>query len=69
MAYQILENNDNPQGYQDFLEKYPNSEHADEVRQRLTKLEEMLAKWNTIALSDNVNDFINFGRKLWIFIY
>lgn len=60
MAYQILENNDNPQDYQDFLEKYPNSEHADEVRQRLTKLEEMLAKWNTIALSDNVNDFINF---------
>ncbi len=60
MAYQILENNDNPQDYQDFLEKYPNSEHADEVRQRLTKLEEMLAKWNTIALSDNINDFINF---------
>lgn len=63
MAYQILENNDNPQDYEDFLEKYPNSNHAEEVRQRLAKLEEMLAKWNTIALSDNVNDFINFKNS------
>lgn len=60
MAYEVLENNDNPDDYRDFLEKYPNSEHAEEVRQRLNKLEEMLSKWNTIALSDNVNDFINF---------
>ena len=60
IAYEVLENNDNPEDYKDFLEKYPNSEHAAEVRQRLEKLEEMLAKWNSIALSDDVNDFINF---------
>ena len=56
----MLENNDNPQDYRDFLEKYPNSEHANEVRQRLNTLEAMLSKWQSISLSDNVNDFINF---------
>lgn len=60
MAYEVLENNNNPQDYEDFLEKYPNSEHADEVRDRLQKLQEMLSKWNSIALSNDVNDFINF---------
>lgn len=60
MAYEILENNDNPQDYRDFLDKYPKSEHAQEVQERLVKLEEMLAKWNAIALSENVNDFVNF---------
>lgn len=60
MAYEVLENNDNPQDYQDFLNKYPNSVHAEEVKQRLAKLEEMIQKWNSIALSENVNDFINF---------
>ena len=60
MAYEVLENNDNPDDYRDFLEKYPNSAYADEVRQRLTKLEEMIDKWRSIAMSDNVNDFKDF---------
>lgn len=59
-AYEVLENNDNPQDYKDFLEQYPQSKHADEVKERLAKLEEMIAKWNSIALSDNVNDFTAF---------
>lgn len=63
MAYEVLENNDNPEDYQDFLNKYPNSVHADEVRERLAKLEEMIQKWNSIALSENVNDFINFKNN------
>ena len=63
MAYEVLENNDNPQDYEDFLEKYPNSEHADEVRERLAKLQDMISKWNSIALSSDVNDFINFKNN------
>lgn len=63
MAYEVLENNDNPQDYQDFLDKYPNSEHADEVRDRLAKLQDMISKWNSIALSSDVNDFINFKNN------
>ena len=60
MAYEILENNDNPADYEDYLAKYPNGEHAEEVRQRLTQLQAMLDAWKSIALSDNVNDFRNF---------
>lgn len=63
MAYEVLENNNNPQDYEDFLQKYPNSEHADEVRSRLQKLQDMLSKWNSIALSDDVNDFVNFKEQ------
>ncbi len=59
-AYEVLENNDNPQDYKDFLEKYPDSKYADEVKGRLAKIEEMIAKWNSIALSDNVKDFTDF---------
>jgi len=60
LAYEILENNDNPQDYEDYLEKYPDSEHAQEVRMRLGKIREMHARWQVIQLSDNVNDFKNF---------
>lgn len=63
MAYEVLENNNNPQDYEDFLQNYPNSEHADEVRSRLQKLQDMLSKWNNIALSDDVNDFVNFKEQ------
>lgn len=60
MAYAVLENNDNPQDYRDFLANFPESEHAAEVRTRLAKLEEMMQAWNNIALSDNAQDFIKF---------
>ena len=63
IAYEVLENNNNPQDYEDFLQNYPNSEHADEVRSRLQKLQDMLSKWNSIALSDDVNDFVNFKEQ------
>lgn len=63
MAYEILENNDNPQDYEDYLEKYPDGEHAEEVRERLTKLQAMLDRWQVIQLSDNVNDFVNFKNS------
>lgn len=61
-AYEVLENNDNPIDYEAFLADYPNSKHASEVKERLAKLMEMLQKWNTVMLSDNVNDFINFKQ-------
>ena len=60
MAYSVLENNENPQDYKDFLEKYPNSERTEEVKERLEKLEQMIRAWNGIALSDNTDDFEKF---------
>lgn len=60
MAYSVLENNENPQDYKDFLEKYPSSERTAEVKERLEKLEQMIRAWNGIALSDNTDDFEKF---------
>lgn len=62
LAYEVLENNENPQDYRDYLERYPDGEHAAEVKERLEKLERMLAKWNSIALSSNVRDFQEFKK-------
>jgi len=63
LAYEVLENNINPQDYRDYLEKYPNGQHAEEVRIRLKNLETMLQDWSLIALSDNANDFRRFKDK------
>lgn len=62
LAYEVLENNDNPQDYKDFLDKYPNSDRAQEVRERLQILENMLRKWESIALSGRVRDFEDFKQ-------
>ncbi len=59
-AYAILEGNDNPDDYRAYLRDYPDGPHAQEVGQRLAKLEDMLAAWGRIALSDNATDFVNF---------
>lgn len=63
MAYEVLENNDNPEDYKSFLEKYPDSKYADEVKKRLSQLEQMLQEWNSIALSERSSDFIRFKDK------
>lgn len=59
-AYAILDGNDNPDDYRAYLRDYPDGPHAAEVQQRLAKLEDMLADWGRIALSDNKADFVNF---------
>ncbi len=58
--YYTLEDNDNPEDYEAYLEKYPNGAHADEVRNRLNTLNEMIQAWNGIAVNGTVNDFKNF---------
>lgn len=63
ISYEVLENNDNPQDYRDFLARYPESSYVAEVKERLAKLEAMLQRWGAISLSDNVNDFIEFKNQ------
>lgn len=63
VAYTILENNDNPQDYEDFLAKYPDSPYAPEVKKRLQQVESMLQRWATISLSDQVSDFVRFKEQ------
>lgn len=59
-AYLILEDNDNPADYEQFLADFPRSEYAPEVEARLAKIRRMLAKWASIANSGRVSDFEDF---------
>lgn len=58
--YYTLEDNDNPEDYEAYLEKYPNGAHAEEVRNRLSNLNEMIQAWNGIVLNGTLSDFKNF---------
>lgn len=60
LAFEILEGNENPQDYEDYLANFPDGKHAAEVKQRLVRLQGMLAKWQTIQLSERINDFVEF---------
>lgn len=59
-AYLILEDNDNPADYEQFLADFPKSEYVPEVEARLARIRLMLAKWASIANSGNVKDFEDF---------
>lgn len=58
--FNTLEDNDNPEDYEAYLDKYPQGAHAEEVRNRLAKLNEMIQVWNGIAQNGTINDFRNF---------
>jgi len=62
-AYEILENNYNMADYEDFLARYPQSERAAEVSERLTRLKSMAAAWESINLSGSKNDFVGFKNR------
>lgn len=59
-AYALLEDNDNPADYEQFLADYPNSAYAFEVQKRLKLLNQMLSDWSNIANSGNKADFLRF---------
>lgn len=63
IAYNTLEQNNNPEDYRNFLEQFPQSPRAEDVKKRLKALEGMLEVWRTISLSGNVNDFVEFNKK------
>ena len=41
-AYELLNNNETIEDYENYLNRYPSSHHADEVRERLQKLRTMV---------------------------
>ena len=49
--------------FKNFLEKYPQSVHRREVEQRLHLLEILSTDWESIRLSKNINNFVNFKNK------
>ena len=68
--YAMLENTSNPEYYNDFLAKYPKSEHYQEVRERLNVLLDETEEWNKIMQDvsrSEIEKFMNahpYSRRL-----
>ena len=62
-AYTALSESHSSKDYQAFLDQFPNSKFAADVRERMTKLLELEGAWNAIVNSSNPDDFANFKSK------
>jgi gas vesicle protein gvpC repeat-containing domain protein len=62
-AYTALSESHSSKDYQAFLDQFPNSKFAADVRERMAKLLELEGAWNTIVNSSNPDDFANFKSK------
>ena len=62
-AYELLNNNETSEDYENYLNRYPSSHHADEVRERLQKLRTMYGDWQRIANSSYASDFERFRQN------
>ena len=62
-AYELLNNNETIEDYENYLNRYPSSKHADEVRERLQKLRTMYEDWQRIANSSYASDFERFRQN------
>ncbi|MCF0235728.1 MAG: hypothetical protein HUK09_03280 [Bacteroidaceae bacterium] len=62
IAYQTLFDNEQIADYEDYLERYPTSGHAEEVKRRLAKLKQMYAAWERIQNSSYISDFERFKQ-------
>lgn len=62
-AYDALENSNNSADFQAFLDRYPNSKFAEDVRERMGAFKQMENSWAQIQNSSNTSDFINFKDK------
>lgn len=59
-AFELLQGCNDPLNFEDFIARYPNSEHLDEVREQLKALQKVDALWEVVAKSSNTEDFRNF---------
>ncbi|MCR4994217.1 MAG: zinc ribbon domain-containing protein [Bacteroidales bacterium] len=55
-AYQLLRDCNDPLNYEDFIARYPDSEHLDEVRLKLKELQREDALWEVVANSGNIDN-------------
>ena len=62
-AFALLQDCKNPLNYEDFIAKYPDSKHIDEVRQRLKALQIAVDEWNAAIKSGNVEKLRDFIKK------
>ncbi len=59
-AYAALDHETDPAAYQAFLDQYPNSEHAKDVKDRLAELQKARDRWTEISLSSSKADFLRY---------
>lgn len=62
-AYEMLESNETLADYEDYLNRFPDGEHAIEVRDRYEALQKMYAEWRSIVLSGHQRDFELFKKN------
>lgn len=62
-AYEALEKSNSSADFQAFLDRYPNSKYADDVRERMNEFKQMENNWLQIQNSSNTADFISFKDK------
>lgn len=62
-AYQVLIDNERVEDYEDFLQRFPNSSRAAEVKMRLGKLKAMYAEWGRMENSAYISDFERFKEN------
>ena len=62
-AYELLHNNETIEDYENYLNRYPDSYHADEVRDRLKQLRTMYGDWQRIVNSSYASDFERFRKN------
>lgn len=62
-AYEILADNESLADYEAFLEQYPDSPHAEEVKARYEELKKMYAEWRDITIGGRQRDFEMFQRN------
>ncbi len=62
-AYSALQADTNPDDYQMFLDTYPDSPYAQEVKERMNRLQTEKDAWVAISLSSSKNDFIQFMNR------
>lgn len=62
-CYDILAGNYEVADYEDFLQRFPGSVHAEEVRKRMGALKQMLNAWHAIEQNGTKSDFVNFKNN------
>ena len=61
--YEALAENYNIQDYNEFLKKYPESVYTQEIKKRISSLQETKTQWESIENSVSRNDFALFLKK------
>lgn len=63
IAYEQLDGNETLTDYEDFLQRYPESPRAREVKERYEFLKKMYGQWRDIVISGNRRDYMLFMQN------